>query len=62
MTILEIIFDVPNEKHINFLNTIILFAKYYIYITKKQKEIINLRQTELQNEFRNYSQKGSTLL
>jgi hypothetical protein len=45
ITILEIIFGIPNENgdnDINLLNTMILVAKYYIYIAKKKKESINL--------------------
>ena len=42
---LEIIFGVPNENkdsYINQLNTIILFAKFCIYNTKKEKKRTNL--------------------
>jgi hypothetical protein len=45
ITILEVIFGIPNErddKHINLLNAVILHAKYYIYYAKKKEEKIDL--------------------
>ena len=45
ISILEAIFGVPNEmidKYLNLLNYMILYAKYYIYITKKQNKNTNL--------------------
>jgi hypothetical protein len=41
ISILEIIFGLPNEdneKTINLYNYVILYAKYYIYITKKKEK------------------------
>jgi hypothetical protein len=41
ITVLEIIFGIPNENNdqvINLLNTVILYGKYYIYTLKKQKK------------------------
>jgi hypothetical protein len=45
ITLLEVIFGAPNEiidKHINLLNYMILHAKYYIYVSKKQDKQICL--------------------
>jgi hypothetical protein len=40
ITILEVLFGIPNEindKYINLLNVVILHAKYYIYYAKKKR-------------------------
>ena len=45
ISILEVIFSVPNEiidKHLNLLNYMILHAKYYIYVSKKLNKPICL--------------------
>jgi hypothetical protein len=45
ITILEVLFGIPNErndKYINLLNVIILYAKHYIYYAKKKEERVDL--------------------
>jgi hypothetical protein len=45
LSLLEIIFGIPNENKDNTViiyNYVLLHAKYYIYITKKQQEELNL--------------------
>ena len=45
ISVLEIIFGLPNEnneKTINLYNYIILYAKYYIYITKKKGKQLHM--------------------
>jgi tRNA U34 5-carboxymethylaminomethyl modifying enzyme MnmG/GidA len=45
LSILEILFGIPNENKdnaINIYNYVILHAKYYIYISKKQEKDINM--------------------
>jgi hypothetical protein len=63
---LEIIFGIPNENNdnsINLYNYVILYTKYYIYITKKQEKellmynLLLLIKKELTLKHTTYSEK-----
>jgi hypothetical protein len=50
ITALEIIFGLPNENQdntINIYNLVILYAKHYIYVSKKKGKTLNLYEFQL---------------
>jgi hypothetical protein len=66
---LEIIFGIPNENNdnsINLYNYVILYTKFYIYITKKQEKellmynLLLLIKKELKLKCTTYSEKQQT--